>query len=412
MSSWDFAGRRAVQGRFALGRRGDGAASRVALVLGAGGSRGAYEAGVLAYLFEEVYPALRAGFEFDIVSGTSVGALHAAYLAATAHEAGPLRAARLLASWSELRLSDVLRGRDLVTLPLRALGLLRVPPELAALDRMMRESIPWRHLAGNLAKGTPGVLCVPCTHVSSGRATLFMDGPLADAGPWQDDPYARAEIVRIEEPHVRASSAIPFLLPVVQIGASRYVDGALRLGTPVSPAVRLGADRVLVITPGELPGSAPSERFERPVTHPAFLLGKIVKAIGVDQLACELDRIRLVNAWLERGRSVFGADFASRMNLAGPGAGPRHVDVVTLSPSQDLGAVAWRCQQRQGVASLASLLARAAMRGVPDGEADLLSYLFFDRFYTRELMELGRADAAAARDQILGLLGDACAVAA
>jgi len=198
----------------------------------------------------------------------------------------------------------------------------------------------------------------------------------------------------------------------VQIGASSYVDGALRLGTPVSPAVRLGADRVLVITHGRPPGSASPECPDGVATQPAFLLGKGVNAIGLDQLAGELDRIRLVNAWIERGREVFGADFASRMNLAEPGGGPRHVDVVTLSPSQDLGAVAWRCQRRQGVGSLASLLARAAMRGVPDGEADLLSYLFFDRCYTRELMELGRADAEAAHDEILSLLGGACAVAA
>ena len=119
-----------------------------------------------------------------------------------------------------------------------------------------------------------------------------------------------------------------------------------------------------------------------------------------------------MNGWIERGRQVFGADFASRMGLAEAGGGPRHVDVVTLSPSQDLGAIAWRCQRQQGVGSLASLLARVAMRGVPDGEADLLSYLYFDRCYTRELVELGRADAEAAHDRILSLLGEACAVAA
>ena len=398
--------------RLALERREVAAASRIALVLGAGGSRGAYEAGVLAYLFEEIYPELPPGFEFDIVSGTSVGALHAAYLAATADEPASVRASRLLSSWCQLRLSDVLRARDLVALPLRALGMLRVSAELAALERVVEESIPWDHLARNLVAGSPGVLCVPCTHVGSGQATLFLDGTLADTTPWQDDPHIRAEIARIEEPHVRASGAIPFLFPAVQIGDSFYVDGALRLGTPVSPAVRLGADRVLVITPGPTPSPASSEYSDAVLAQPAFLLGKVVNAIGSDQLACELDRIRLVNAWIERGREVFGADFASRMNLGDSDAAPRHVDVVTLSPSQDLGAVAWRCQRQQGLESVASLLARVAVRGVPDGEADLLSYLYFDRCFTRELVELGRADAERARDQILSLLGGACAVAA
>jgi NTE family protein len=408
----DRAGSALAPHRLALERRGGAGTSRVAVVLGAGGSRGAYEAGVLAYLFEEIYPELPPGFEFDIVSGTSVGALHAAYLAATAHEPASLRASRLLSSWSQLRLSDVLRARDLVAFPLRALGMLRVSAELAALERVVRESIPWGHIAHNLAAGSPGVLCVPCTHVGSGQTTLFLDGALADTTPWHGDAHVRAEIGRIEEPHVRASGAIPFLFPPVQIGDSFYVDGGLRLGTPVSPAVRLGADRVLVITPGHAPGPASSEYEGAALTQPAFLLGKVVNAIGGDQLACELDRIRLVNAWIERGQEVFGVDFASRMNLAQSGAGPRHVDVVTLSPSQDLSAVAWRCQRRQGLESVASLFARVAVRGVPDGEADLLSYLYFDGCFTRELVELGRADAERAHDQILSLLGGACAVAA
>jgi NTE family protein len=290
--------------------------------------------------------------------------------------------------------------------------MLRVTAELAALERVVRQSIPWPRLARNLAGGRPGVLCVPCTHVGSGRATVFMDGRLADTAPWRDDPHVRAEIVRIEELHVRASGAIPFLVPAVQIRNSFYVDGALRLGTPLSPAVRLGADRVLVITPGQLPGAAPSEYSEAVLAQPAFLLGKLVNAIGMDQLASELDRIELVNDWIERGRKVFGADFASRMTLAGPGAGPRHVDVVTLSPSEDLGALAWHCQRREGLGSVASLFTRAAVHGVPEGEADLLSYLYFDRRFTRELVELGRADAERAHDRILNLLGEPCAAAA
>jgi NTE family protein len=397
--------------RVALERRG-WAPARVALVLGAGGSRGAYEAGVLAYLLEEIYPELPPGFEFDIVSGTSVGALHATYLAATAHEPVAKRASRLLSRWSELRLSDVLRARDLMALPLRAFGILGVSAELAALQRVVRDSIPWRHVAGNLAARAPGALCVACTHVRSARTTLFMDGPLADATPWRDDPNVSAEIVRIEEQHVRASGAIPFLFPAVQIGESCYFDGALRLGTPVSPAVRLGAERVLVITTGSTAGPAPAEAPEAVLAQPAALLGKVVNALGRGQLANELDRIRLENAWLERGRAIFGADFARQMNLTERGAGPRHIEVLTLSPSEDPGAVAWRCQRRQGLASVASLFARAAVHGVPDGEADLLSYLYFDRSYTRELMELGRADAARAHDEISSLLGGACAVAA
>jgi NTE family protein len=390
-------------------RRGEAAASRVALVLGAGGSRGAYEAGVLAYLFEEIYPELPPGFEFDIVSGTSVGAVHAAYLAATAHQPAPFRAANLCASWDRLRLSDVVRPRELLAFSFRALGMLGLSAELAALECALRDAVPWAHLARNLAAGAPGALCVPCTHVASGRPTLFLDGTLADAAPWRDDPRVRAEVVRIGEPHVRASGAIPFLFPPVRIGDAFYADGALRLGTPLSPVVRLGADRVLVITPGQ---PLDAEGSECSGAVPAYLLGKVVNTFGVDQLASDLERIQLVNAWIERGRELFGADFERRMALTVPGAEQRRVEVVTLSPSEDLGAVAWRCQRRPGLGSLAAWFARAVVRGVPDGEADLLSYLFFDGCFARELIELGRADAERARDRILSLIGEPCAVAA
>src|SRR5262245_33649969 len=269
-------------------RRSKAHASRFALVLGAGGARGAYEAGVLAHLFEEIYPELPSGFEFDVVSGTSVGALHGAFVAATAHEPAQARSERLLESWHELQLSDMLRARDLFALPLRALGLLRMSADLAAFDRMLRESIPWRHLPRNLALGSPGALCVPCTHLGSGRATVFMDGPLADVAPWQEDALVRAERVRLGEKHVRASSAIPFLFPPVEIGDAHYVDGALRLATPLSPAVRLGADRVLVITPGHS-AADPQGSASAALAQPATLLGKVVNAIGADQLAGELE---------------------------------------------------------------------------------------------------------------------------
>src|SRR5687767_9807976 len=96
---------------------------RVALVLSGGGARGAYEAGVLSYLFESIYPELPKGFEFDVVSGTSVGAIHAAYVAATATGRGRERSKGLTETWRGMRLRDVvkLRPTDLVGVPLRAL---------------------------------------------------------------------------------------------------------------------------------------------------------------------------------------------------------------------------------------------------------------------------------------------------
>lgn len=401
----------------------------MAIVLAGGGARGAYEAGVLAYLFENVYPELARTFEFDIVSGTSVGAIHAAWLAATARLHGRERSKALVDTWRGMRLGDVLRvdAGDLVGVPLRALGLRRLARslggegpvdavgglvDLTPLERIVEDRIPWPALRANLARRRPGVVCVACTDVRTGLNTLFLDGALADPGPWANDPGARAVTTEIRGPHVRASAAIPFLFPAVRVDGRLYVDGGLRMNTPLSPALRLGADRVLVLALKHRPRTpaGPAAYSEEAITQPAFLLGKVLNALLMDQLESELHRMELVNAWIERGQEVYGADFLARINVAlrsRRGAGYRHVESVTVRPSEDVGALAARAWRRGGgrdLGALAGLFARFALRGVPADEADLLSYLYFDASFTSELLDLGYEDARRERDQIFELL--------
>jgi NTE family protein len=439
---------------------------RAALVLSGGGARGAYEAGVLSYLFENVYPELPPGFEFDLVSGTSVGAIHAAYVAATTHMPGVSRAERVVETWRRMELKSVLRlsPGDLVGIPLRALGLARLrrsvgrsarrwrlgagaagvadaartpsgeargaldeaapdeasaPSEvvgglvdLAPLERMVAAQIPWKSLVRNMEAGRPGALCVSCTEVRSGRITLFMEGALADAKPWSHDPNAQGIHTRIGADHVRASAAIPFLFPAVRIGERYYVDGGLRMNTPLSPALRLRGDRVLVIALKHDPGTTAGLPAypEDVLTQPAFLLGKVLNALTLDQLEYELHRVELVNSWIERGTEVYGDEFLGHINTAvrnKRGVGYRRVALATIRPSEDVGALAWSCYESAGSRQLGivpALLTRAALRGVPRHEADLLSYLFFDRSFTSKLVELGREDARAQHDEVLALL--------
>ena len=403
--------------------------ARVGLVLSGGGARGAYEAGVLLHLFEEVVPKLPPGFEFEVVSGTSVGAIHAAYVAASAHLPPSQRGTLLADTWREMLVKDVVRigVADLVGVPLRALGVTRFARsgsgdkteviggllDVSPLERLVNERIPWANLRENLALGR--VLCISCTEVQTGRDTVFLDGPLADPGPWSFDPNARAIVSEITAAHVRASAAIPFLFPAVRIGQRFYVDGGLRMNTPLSPPLRHGCDRVLVIALKHLrPPDVEAPEFpEEAITQPAFLMGKVLDALTLDQIEVELHRLKLVNAILDRGRQVFGADFLAKINVAvrhERGVGYRHVETVTVRPGDDIGGMAAHAYRRQrasgGLGMLPSLLTRLALRGVPDQEADLLSYLFFDRSFTGELIALGREDAKRSEDAILALLGD------
>lgn len=403
---------------------------RSAIVLSGGGARGAYEAGVLSYVFEHIYPKLRRGFEFDIVSGTSVGAIHAGYLAASSDLPADDRSARLIETWDGMAIDQVMNvsTADLVTAPLRVLGIDALvrgasasePPEvigglvdISPLEKLVEERIPWENLRRNLDEGRPGALCVACTDIHSGKVTVFVDGQLRDDRAWRKDRYAHAIHAEITSRHVRASAAIPFLFPSVRIGDSYYLDGGLRVNTPLSPALRLQADRVLVVGLKCAPSAErPSMAAERAITQPAFLLGKMLNVLILDNLEHEIRRVESINTLLEGATRALGGDCIENINTAmrkDRGVEYRKVDLAVVRPSEDLGKMAAEAHRNHRAGSrawslLPRLLANTTLRGVPEDEADLLSYLFFDASFTQPLLELGREDARRQEDEIVALL--------
>lgn len=402
--------------------------NRVAIVLSGGGARGAYEAGVLAYLFEEIYPRLPPGFEFDIVSGTSVGAIHAGYLAASSHLEPQVRARILVETWSAMSIDRVMRLKtsDLVGVPLRALGLetLRrgagAEPDvigglvdISPLERLVDERIPWQQLRDNIEAGRPGALCIACTDIHTGLVTVFIDGALADTTAWDSDRHAQAIPARITSLHVRASAAIPFLFPAVRVGDAYYLDGGMRVNTPLLPALRLRANKALVIGLKCAPGAQRANaEAKRAITQPAYVLGKIMNVMILDQLEHELRRVETINTILDGATDALGRgciDAITEAVRAKRGVEYRKVETRVVRPSRDLGGMAadayHRGPRRGRVRGLLPrLLARSALRGVPEHEADLFSYLYFDQSYTRPLIELGRADAERQQEEILQLL--------
>lgn len=391
----------------------------LALVLSGGGARGAYEAGVLSYLYEEILPTWKGHVDFDIASGTSVGAIHATYTVASRGLNGNRRANELVSAWESMRASEILRIRfkDLIRLPLRTLGFKPASDkitmggliDLSRLEKLIVNRIPWNQLENQLENNPIG-LCVSCTEVRSGRVVVFMSGTLANPEVWSKDPNSRAETCLIGPEHVRASAAIPLLFPAVRIGKRYYVDGGLRMNTPLSPALRLGAQRALVICLRH----PPSQKHDAPpypesvITSPSFVLGKVLNALTLDQLEYELKRLELVNEMILQGEKLYGSDFLPKINIAVEkqrGRGYSHVGTQILRPSEDLGQLAGRSIQGAGreMGVLTNMLAKLAANN-PGKEADLLSYLLFDRVYTKQLIELGRADAQTRRDEIQELL--------
>lgn len=384
---------------------------RIAIVLPGGGARGAYEAGALS----AILPALEArGERATIFCGTSVGAINAALLGSLAGEPASTVADQVLDRWRTMRKGDVLRpilGPGTPLMLLRLLGdVLEVPGvRLAALldpsplAGSLERWIDWLALHRNVRRGDVDAVCVVATSLELGGPVAFVHGSRSLPLPGGDDPrYVRASLAA---QHVRASAAIPMLFPPVEVDAPRsvaghFMDGGTRLNSPISPALALGAERVIVI------GFEPFAARGRPVRPPvqptlADVASNILDGLLVDQVADDLHRLAGINAFFADGAST-GVSSSARAYRTARGRQPyRKVGYALVAPERrgELAAAADEVFQRRyaGLRGLLApdypLLSRLLGGGRGTARGELLSFLLFDPEYTERLIELGRRDA-------------------
>ena len=404
-----------------------------AIVLSGGGARGAYEAGALKYILDELPDYAGAHPRFDIVCGTSVGAIHAAFIAATAHETEG-RGDRLVKIWEELQVDNVFRfgAGDLLGIPRKLLGVRKVanmlregqrPDRLfglldtGPLEELVLRSIPWEKIGPNLESGLVESVCIAATQLATGRAVVFCQQKGRALPPWASQANIRMQPIRLSPVHALASAAIPMLFPAVRVGARYYADGGLRLNTPLAPAVRLGANRVLVV--GLSHGIAPdvSETLAQQRTagfgNPMFLFGKVLNALMLSPVDTDLARLHFINNIIADGEAAYGPDFLARMNEVGidrSGRALQRISDLVIRPSVDLGFMAGKLMHERSdeleLNAFLRIFMRASDAGEEVKEADLLSYLLFDTAYTTPLVELGYADAEAKRDELAAFFVD------
>lgn len=402
---------------------------RTALVLSGGGARGAYEAGVVSFLREELEPGLGKVLPLDILSGTSVGAINACQVAAHAH--APHAGARALVdSWRALSVegvlrfttSDVLRmGRELLGRPATetARGRYGGLVEPRALEGVVARGAHWPCIGRNVRSGALQGLSVSATHVASGRTTVFIYQRGLQLPPWTRDPHVEARATVIGPKHALASAAIPLLFPAVRIGGRLYVDGGLRQNLPLSPALRLGAQRVIVVSLRHVVRTPqgpvePESVDERTFASAPFLLGKALNALLLDRTDQDLERLLRFNAMLAAGSDAFGPGYPETLAKAlvpYRNQGLRYVRTQLVSPSRDIGALAAEYVLSPEYLKAGRGVVRGMLRRLVEHEAkgpsDLASYLLFDGPFADQLIELGRADARACGDAWARFFSDA-----
>jgi NTE family protein len=396
---------------------------KIGFVLSGGGSRGAYEAGIIHYLRTDLKKRLGRHVPIDIVTGTSVGAINAAFLAAT--QADPdSQAEQMVSAWRALRIEELisLKARDVLRAAKILLGADPPPPapgsfryggilDTGGLERFVLRVIPWRGIDRSLRGKHLHAISVSATHVGTGHTVVFLSSAEPVPREWSRDPFVRHRAARIGPRHVLASAAIPMLFPAVKIGEEFFTDGGLRQNTPMSPAIRLGADRLLLVSLRHVkkePKQVERERTEA-YPKPLFLAGKALNALLLDHTEYDLQRMQRINLILEAGHASFGDKFESMMNhelVRLRGAPLRRIHAVHIRPSEDIGAIA-ADYVNAGKMKVSGVIARKLIQRLAAGEArhesDLLSYLMFDGGFADELIDLGRRDAAKKEDELAAL---------
>ena len=372
--------------------------NELALVLTGGGARGAYQVGLLRCLARR-FPGLRV----PIITGVSAGAVNAAHVASH-HGTFAQAVDELTGLWSELTPERVFRA-DAGSLAWNATrwgvrllsgGLVPGPQirglvETSPLREYLEEAMAAieGEITGidyNLHRGVLKAVALSTTSYTTGQSVVWVQG--RDIELWER-PNRKSIQTTIRVDHVMASAALPLMFPAIQIGDQWYGDGGIRLAAPLSPALHLGARRILAVSTRFDRSRAEADQHEvAGYPPPAQVMGVLMNSIFLDLLDQDVMRLERLNRLLERLPS-------------GERGGLEPVQLVVVRPSRDLSKLALEFEPRLPRAF------RFMTRGIgarETGSPDLLAMMMFQPDYLKALIALGEEDAEKRMDEIVELL--------
>jgi len=370
-----------------------------ALIMTGGGARAAYQVGVLRALSELFAPG--APCPFPIICGTSAGAVNAAVLATDADD---FRRAvrRLMTVWKNIHVDRVYRADPVGAIHNSARwigtvltgGVFNVKPisllDNTPLKQMLERDLDFSAIERHIGAGHLSAFSVTCSGYSSGQSVTFYQGQPGVEG------WKRARRIglamTIQPEHVLASSALPFIFQPVRINREYFGDGSMRQIAPVSPALHLGATKVMVIGVGRQLAPDGERVHTNGWPSLAQIAGHALNSIFLDSLEVDLERLQRINRTID----LIPGEILERTRYP-----LRRVDIRVLRPSEDLDKIALNYAQELP-RTIRTLLAMVG--GLKRNAATLLSYLLFERGYARALIRLGYKDTIARKDELAEFL--------